>query len=639
VTADLVVEASTTVVSPMVAGTDVYWLENRPHEDGRVVIVRRTESGTIADVIAQPWSARTSVHEYGGGEYWVHGTTVFFANWGDQRVYRVDGDGEGHSTPTPVTPEPSFSRAFRFADGIVVGNGQWVICVRQSHESPTEPTDGVHNEIVAFPADGRVEPRVLVSGPDFVSFPRVSPDGTQLAWTQWDDPNMPWDGCELWVADLTISEDGPALAQARRVAGSATESIFQPEWSPSGALHFVSDRTGWWNLYRHDPAGNDVALCPMDAEFGVPQWQFASATYTCAGDDLVCIWSHLATDHIGVLDGAGALREIAVPFTVMDMVRPHGNGVVFQGTSPYEHRVIAHLDVVSGAVTVLSPEMPLPFDRAYISAPEPIEFPTAGNRTAHALYYAPVNPAVTGPDGELPPVAVMIHGGPTSMATPRLDLAKQYFTSRGIAVVDVNYGGSTGYGREYRDRLKGQWGVVDVDDCVAAAQYLAEQGLVDGSRAAIRGGSAGGYTTLAALAFRDYFAAGANYFGVADTMIMAKETHKFEARYLDALVAPVTDEKLHYERSPINFVDRIDCPLIVFQGLEDAVVPPNQSEMIVAALADRGIPHAYLAFDGEQHGFRKAATIKRCLEAEAYFYSRILGFELEGVVEPVDIIS
>jgi dipeptidyl aminopeptidase/acylaminoacyl peptidase len=449
----------------------------------------------------------------------------------------------------------------------------------------------------------------VAEGHDFFSAPRWAPDG-RLAWLAWDHPNMPWDGTTLHV-------DGTA------VAGGVDESISQPRWSPDGVLHWVSDRTGWWNLYA-----DGVPVAPMEAEFTGPDWVFGFHTYDWLPDGrLITVIIAAGTERLAVLED-GAWRTVDVPFGEMPDVRIWRGAVVLIGASPVDADVIATVDVDTGAIDVVKRAREATLDPAFISVAEPIEFPTGGGRTAHALYYPPTNPDCTGPPGELPPLVVVSHGGPTGATSSSLNLTKQYFTTRGIAVVDVNYGGSTGYGREYRQRLDGQWGIVDVEDCANAARWLAEQGLVDGARLAIRGGSAGGYTTLCALTFRDDFAVGASHYGVADAEALAADTHKFESRYLDRLIGPYPEARDVYRaRSPIHFVDELRVPVILLQGLEDKVVPPAQAEAMVAALQANGVMHEYVPFEGEQHGFRKAESIKAAAEAELRFYGRVLGFE------------
>jgi dipeptidyl aminopeptidase/acylaminoacyl peptidase len=455
---------------------------------------------------------------------------------------------------------------------------------------------------------------------------------------------MPWDGTELWVAE--IGADG-ALASPRRVAGGAEESIFQPAWSPDGQLHFVSDRSGFWNLYRwlEDPRSPDTlqALCPRSAEFGAPQWGFGMATYGFAADGrIICAFTEGGRWRIAALEPrAGRLTPYDMPYTTISMyagVRVHDRRAVFVAGSPSEPESVVELDLERGSLHVLRQSTTFRIEPEYLSIPEPIEFPTTGGRTAHAFYYPPGNRDFQGPTGERPPLIVLCHGGPTSAAGSTLDLRIQFWTSRGFAVANVNYGGSTGYGRAYRERLRGTWGVVDVDDCAHAARALVARAAADPLRLAIAGGSAGGYTTLCALAFRDVFRAGASYYGVSDLEALARDTHKFESRYLDRLIGPYpAARELYRERSPIHAADRIRCPVIFFQGLEDPVVLPNQAEIMVEALKSRGVPVAYLGFAGEQHGFRRAETIVQALEAELYFYGRVFGFVPADPLPPIPI--
>jgi dipeptidyl aminopeptidase/acylaminoacyl peptidase len=612
---------------------EMYWLEGKPLEGGRVVVVRQSLDGTRIELTPPPMSVRTRVHEYGGGAYVVHGTTVFFSNFVDQRLYRQEPGQE----PAPITPEPPLPSGLRYADARVTADGALLICVRQRHER--EGPDAI-TELVVLPTDGSGEARIIAFGHDFYSTPRISPDGRRLAWLVWDHPRMPWDGSELWVADLAA--DG-GLSNDRRVAGGPEESIYQPEWSPDGVLHFVSDRTGWWNLYRVTDlaTGDATPLAAMEAEFGGPQWVFGMESYTFLADGrIAAIYTRDGLDHLGLVAPDGTLQRLESPFTAFGRrLRAAGNTLLVLAGSPTEAAAIVRLNLASGNREVLRRSLAHGIDAGYISRPRSISFPTEnGAATAYAIYYPPSNAEFNGPDGERPPLIVVSHGGPTAMAQVAFSLDIQYWTSRGFGVVDVNYGGSSGYGRPYRQRLNGNWGIVDTADCIAAARYLADQGEVDGSRLIIRGSSAGGYTTLCALVFHDDFAAGASYFGVADCETLATDTHKFESRYLDSLIGPYPQAKdVYYQRSPIHFVDRLSCPVILFQGLEDRVVPPSQAEGMVEALRARDLPVAYLAFEGEQHGFLKSATIQRTLEAELYFYSRIFQFALREQIEPVEI--
>ena len=625
ISSDLIVRGVVGLKDTAIGGDDVYWLESRPGEGGRTVIVHRSPDGRTRDVNPQPFNARTRVHEYGGGDFLVHEGTVFFSNFADQRLYSVAPEGE----PEPLTAEIEH----RYADMVADVSRDRLVVVREDHTGEGEPV----NEIVGISLRDGAE-QVLVSGGDFYSSPRVSPDGRSLAWLTWDHPNMPWDGTGLWAAGL--GEDG-APANAEVVAGGPDESVFQPEWSPDGTLHFVSDRTGWWNLYRM-VGGAAEPLRPMEAEFGLPQWGFGMSTYAFLSPTRIsCALIDGGIFRLGLLDTeTGELAEIETPYSVVRSLRsdPASGTALFTAGSPTESSAVVRLDAQTVEHEVLHRAGDLKIDPGYLSAPETIEFPTEGGLTAHGFFYPPGNKDYTAPEGELPPLLVHSHGGPTGMTLPNLDLTVQYLTSRGFAVLDVNYGGSTGYGREYRRRLDGMWGVVDVDDCANGAKYLAERGLVDADRLLIAGGSAGGYTTLCALAFRDVFAAGASHYGVSDAAALAEETHKFESRYLDGLIGPYPGRAdLYRERSPIHHTDGLSCPVIFFQGLEDEVVPPNQAETMFEALKAKGLPVAYVPFEGEQHGFRRAENIKRALDGELYFYSRIFGFDLADEVEPIRI--
>lgn len=591
ITAESIARGSVSLAEPELAGGRVWWIEARPSEGGRQVVVGAELDGSgRADAIAAGFSARTRVHEYGGGAFTVAGREVVFSNDDDGRVWRGD---------EPLTPEPAQPRSLRYADFAL--DGERIVCVRESHGGGGEPV----NELVAI-ANGQVE--VLASGADFYAAPRPGPGG-RLAWLQWDHPRMPWDGTELRV-------DGEL------VAGGPEEAIVQPAWSPDGRLHWVSDASGWWNLYREGEH-----LHPAEAEFAMPLWVFGQSSYVFLDDGrIACTWSRDAFPHLGLLDpDSGRMEELSparLPVQRAARIRTDGRRLAYVGASPALGAAVVVLDTATGEETVIASATQDSVDERYISHPQALEFESHG-RTSHALFYPPRNADHEAPAGERPPLLVLSHGGPTAQVEPALDLRTQFWTSRGFAVVDVNYGGSTGYGRAYRELLRGQWGVVDLEDCTEAALHLAREGLADPRRLAIRGGSAGGYTTLCALVFTDEFNAGASYFGVADVEALMSDTHKFESRYELGLIPP---DKAR-ERSPIHFVDRISAPVIVFQGLDDPVVPPAQAELIVAALRERGIEHEYHAYEGEAHGFRRAETIADSLTAELRFYGRILGFE------------
>ncbi len=605
-------------------GSDVYWIESRSIEGGRNRIVRKPSDGPVQDVTGPEFDARTRVHEYGGGAYLAGNGSVVFSNFNDNGVY-IQRSGK---PPEPLTS----SENMRYADFVIDHLRNRIICVREDHTGRTRETT---NTLSAIALDGGGE-SVLVSGNDFYSSPRVSPDGKRLAWLTWHHPNMPWDGAELWVAE--IDNDGLPAA-ARLIAGSAAESICQPEWSPGGVLYFVSDRSGWWNLYR--AAGDAVEpVVQMEAEFGAPHWTFGMSAYAFESNDrIVCAYNQNGAWLVATLDpGTSKLTPIDTQYTDISSVRAGSGNVTFRGGSPIDPFSIVQLDLSTGNSTVLRRSISLVVDPEYLSAPQAIEFPTSEGKTAHGLYYQPKNPDYAGEAGELPPVLVISHGGPTGGTSTALSLPIQYWTSRGIGVLDVNYGGSTGYGRAYRERLNGQWGVVDVDDCINGARYLVERGEADPNRLIIRGASAGGYTTLAALTFRNVFKAGASYFGVSDLEALERDCHKFESRYNHSLVGPYPEKAdLYRERSPIHFTDRLACPIILFQGLDDKVVPANQAELMFEAVRKKGLPVAYVPFEGEGHGFRRAENIKRAMDAELYFYSRIFGFDLADEIEPVKI--
>jgi dipeptidyl aminopeptidase/acylaminoacyl peptidase len=607
----------------------VYWTETRPHENGRGVLVFRPHGGDAVDVVPAGFNVRTRVHEYGGGAWFRHGTFAYCSSFDDSRLYRFDRPG---AEPVPITPEPLESNSLRYADGRVFDDGRMIVCVREAH-GEGEPK----NELVAFPSDGSGEPSVIATGRDFYAAPRPSPDGNRIAWLAWDHPHMPFEGTDLCVGDFAA--DG-TITNGRRVAGSETESIFQPEWSADGHLHFTSDRTGWSNLYV-ERNGGVHALTTEEAEVGTPMWVFDLSRYAFLDDGrIACIVTRSAVDELCILEPSGELKRLELPYSSFysPSLRAHGTRLVFPAASPTEAPAVVQLDVESGERDVLRSSSDVALDQRYLSIAEPVDFPGADGALSHGFYYAPTNPDFEAPPDERPPLLVFVHGGPTSHVTTALELDIQLFTSRGLAVIDLNYGGSTGYGREYMDRLRGRWGEIDVEDAAAAARFLADRGDIDPARVQITGGSAGGYTTLMALAVRDEFASGASYFGVADLVAFHDETHKFESHYDEYLVGPWPEAiELYRERSPITHADAITNPLLLLQGLDDKVVPPAQSEVIAAALERRAIPYAYIAFEGEGHGFRKAENIKRATEAHLSFLAQLCGFDLADEIEPIEI--
>ena len=624
--ADLVAGAS----SPRYGNVDVErsrvrWTEARASEGGRTAVVEARADGEIVDLTPHLANARTRVHEYGGGAVWYHGDTVFYSDFSDGRLYRLDGTG---AEPRPITPEPAEPHALRYADGVVTPDGGTVICVRERHEG-----GDVRNELVSLAADGSAEPQVIVSGHDFFMAPRLDPAGGRLAWLSWDHPRMPWDGTELWVAELG------ALDRRQLVAGSEQESVIDPQWSPDGLLHYVSDRTGWWNLYR-----DGVAPLELEgAELGFPAWVFGLRSYAFLDDGrLACIVSRDAVQSLELLDpGRGALESAGLEWTACSVAAfGAGDGrVVFGAASPTTPMSLVAFDPVTGREEILRRSLDVELEPASISKPRPIEFPTRDGAVAHAFYYPPASAEWEGPEDELPPLRVICHGGPTAHSSPELELSTQFFTQRGIGVVDVNYRGSTGFGREYRRLLNGRWGEIDWQDCVAAARHLAAAGEVDPEKTWVEGGSAGGYVVLCALVFDPTaFAAGVSYFGVADAEALALHTHKFESRYLDSMIGPYPERQdLYRARSPVHFADELERPLLLLQGLDDEVVLPSHAEAMVEVLERKGIPYAYLAFAGEGHGFRKQENVRRSLEATLSFVGQVFGFTAADELDPVEL--
>jgi dipeptidyl aminopeptidase/acylaminoacyl peptidase len=606
-------------------GDDVYWVEGRASEGGRYVIVKRRPDGVTGDVTPAGFNVRSRVHEYGGAAYTIDRGTIYFSNFDDQRLYRQSPGGK----PEPLTPKGYF-----YADCRVDAARGRLIGVREDHsQGDAEPP----NTIVAIDPEAGNAGRVLVSGADFYSDPIVSPDGKSLAWLQWNHPNMPWDGTELWTAALAA--DG-RLGARERVAGGVDESIFQPEWSPDGTLYFVSDRTGWWNLYRRTAVNTIQPVHPMAAEFGKPQWTFSMVTYAfISATRLVATYVEGGRWKMALVEtDPRKFEPIALALEPSESVRANHRAIYFVGGSATEAEAIARVPLGSMEAEVLRSSSGEPIAAEWIAVPEAVTYrvtpqpegppPHMGDppppRDVHAFYYPPTNPNVAAPAGEKPPLMVLTHGGPTGATSVVLDPEIQFWTSRGFAVLDVNYSGSTGYGRPYRDRLKGQWGIVDVEDAVGGAEAMVAQGKADAARLMIRGGSAGGYTTLAALTFHSTFKAGASYYGISDIEVLARDTHKFESRYLDTLIGPYPAARdVYVKRSPIHFTDRLSVPLILFQGLDDKVVPPNQSAMMAEALRKKGVKVSYVTFEGEQHGFRKAENIIRALESELAFYREV----------------
>ncbi|MGE0866451.1 MAG: prolyl oligopeptidase family serine peptidase [Vicinamibacterales bacterium] len=596
-------------------GEDVYWVEGRASEGGRSVIVRCGPAGDISDVTPAPFNVRTRVHEYGGAAYTVDRGTIYFANFADQRIYR-QAPGEA---PVAITAEGCF-----YADFRVDATRDRLIGVREDHTGNGEAV----NTIAAISVTGGGNPlglpgAVLVSGADFYSDPIVSPDAASLAWLQWHHPNMPWDGTELCVA--RFHADG-TLGPARVVAGGPAESIFQPEWSPDGTLYFVSDRSGFWNLYRWSGGGIE-AVHSVAAEFGKPQWTFSMVTYAFVSAE--CIAATCTQEgrwRMALIDTpTGAFTPVDLPVQPLESIHATAAALYFIGGSATQANAVMRLTLADRSLHPLRFASAESIDPAWVSVAEAVTY-TAADRDVHAFYYPPVNPEVEAPAGERPPLLVLTHGGPTGATLDVLDPKIQFWTSRGFAVLDVNYSGSTGYGRAYRERLNGAWGLADVADVVGGALAMVAAGKADPERLIVRGGSAGGYTTLAALTFHQVFKAGASYYGISDLEVLQHDTHKFESRYNESLIGPYpAAREVYAQRSPIHFTDRLSCPIILFQGMEDKVVPPNQSAMMAEAVRKKGLKVKYVTFEGEQHGFRKAENIIRALEEELAFYRDVFG--------------
>ncbi len=613
-TAELVAGESVRLFEPCVRGDSVYWLEGRPAEAGRTALVRRDASdGSIRDVLDETWNVGTRVHEYGGGAYAIEGETTCFSERRDGRLFVTRAGG----FPKPLVPESPK----RYADLEIDLQRNRLLAVCEDH---SEAEQEASQSIVGIDMTGAVNrPVTLRTGADFYSNPRLSPDGSRICWLEWLHPNMPWDGTELWVGSL---EEEGRIVDARKVAGGQRESVFQPQWSPDGTLHFVSDRTGYWNLYR--VAGESgTALHQRRAEFGLPQWVFGMSTYGIAADGtILCTYCEDGVWNLAIVRSGGAMVPLETPYTQIDGIAVEGAVAVFRAASPSEPPVVVRADLSSGEQQVIGRSTVLSTELSrYLSTPEPVSIPSAGGRTVHAFHYPPCNPDFAAPPDEKPPMLVRLHGGPTAAASNALTLSTQFWTSRGFAVLDLNYAGSTGFGRDYRERLNGNWGVADVEDTVAAARYCAARGLADPDRIAVKGGSAGGFTVLCCLAFSEEFAAGVSYYGISELKGLAAETHKFESRYHETLIGPWPEAIATYEkRSPLGSADKLTAPTIFFQGSEDAVVPKEQTEVMVDALRSRGVPVSYFLFEGESHGFRVAANLRRALEGELAFYCTVL---------------
>lgn len=626
ITSELVATGATRLGQIEISGNDIYWIEMRPTEKGRYTIMQWTADDQIHEILSPPWNARTRVHEYGGGSYKIHDDTIYFTHFTDQRIHKTTCNNQ----PIPITPP----QALRYADFTFDTSQNRLICVQEDHRQPEQEAV---NTLISLDLQG-YHTQTVISGNDFYSSPRISPDGQLMAWITWNHPSMPWDHSALWVGALDANHQ---IDHVTQVAGELNESVVQPRWSPNNELYFISDRSNWWNIYRWTE-DEIISQCPMDAEFATPPWIFGQSNYAFESDQrIVCSYTMKGQWHLALIDTTShSCEEIPMPYSYISNVQATKDTVVFLGGSPTEAPAVVSLDLTTAKTKVLRQSSNPAINSHYISVPTPIEYPTEGELTAYALLYTPCNPDFIAPPDTRPPLLVFVHGGPTAAASPILSWTIQFWTSRGFTVADVNYGGSCGYGRAYRQRLNGRWGVVDVDDCVNAANYLVNRGEVDSQSLAIRGGSAGGYTTINSLTFREVFHAGASYFGISDLEVFLNDTHKFESRYLDTLIGPYPEQRARYHnRSAIHFLDRLHTPMIIFQGLDDPIVLPNQAEMIVDALQRNGKPVAYLPFVGEQHGFRQAPNIQRSLEAELYFYAQIFNLSLHDKIEPIQIAN
>ena len=618
ITAKIAAEAGITFEDIRVDKNKLAWLEGRPYEDGRYVAVGRDINGKTKDLIPNGYNVRNAVHEYGGASYAIHDELLIFVNWDDQRLYKV----VNRSKPQVMTDCPNIPRGERYSDLFITSDGKWLFCVNESHVEKGEP----ENKIIAISLENRSVNCTVVKGKDFYSSPRVSSDGTKLCWLEWDHPNMPWDGCELHVAVLQCNER-VSIKTEIIVAGGLNESVLQPEWAPAGGLYFITDISGWWNLSVW--SGDDIKRVLVETkDYAGPAWRFGLSTYSFLSKNRVALRSSNGLKgEIKIIENSSDIVSLEVPHTEITYLVGDGDNLYYIGSSPGTLPEIVRLKL-DGSIKTIKKSSDIVFNKNFFSKPEQICFQTTENDVAYANYYPPTNPYFIGLENEKPPLLVLSHGGPTSSCTTALNLKQvQYFTSRGFAVVDVNYRGSTGFGKVYRDSLKGKWGVYDMDDCISAAHFLADKGLVDRARLIIKGGSAGGYTTINALTFRDDFAVGATYYGIADLSVFIEDTHKFESKYLESLIGPYSENKnLYYERSAINYTDQLSCPMIIFQGSEDKIVPPSQAEMLSNALKKKFIPYSYILFEGEQHGFRKSGNIIKSQEAELFFYGKMLGF-------------
>lgn len=594
--------------------------EGRPKEKGRTVLQQISFDNAPKDILPKEFNVRSKVHEYGGKSFTLHNEFIYFVNLDDQDIYRLDPDQTTHRITT--------QSEYRFGDLTVSSDGRFLFCVAEKHHE-----SHVDNMLVRVCLNTNAV-EIIASGYDFYASPVVSFDSKKIAWICWNQPNMPWDETELYIANIS---DKKGLDEVKLIDSSA--SIIEPQFSKKGVLHFLSDRSGFWNLYTYENEASHPVY-PVDFEIGGPQWVFGLHDYTfLENGHIACIGTKKAVDSLYVIDPfKKKIVRLETPFTSLADLYLVKDTLVFKAASPMHGSCIATYHLKNKHSEIIKEFGGSTLDEGYISIPEAVSFPTDGNKTAYGFYYPPKNKDFRPLDGEKPPVIVCCHGGPTAHVSPVMKLSHLFYTTRGYAVFELNYSGSTGYGTEYRNRLRKNWGIVDIQDCENAVLHLAKKGLCDKDKTIIKGGSAGGFSVLGALTFTDAFKAGACYYGVADMEALAKDTHKFEARYLDLIVGPYPkDKKTYIERSPIKHTEKLSCPIIFFQGADDKVVPPAQSEMMVEALREKKIPVSYLLFEKEAHGFRMAENIKKAAEAELYFFSKIFGIECADKLEPVHI--
>ncbi len=613
ISAEMVAGKSPKLSEPLLESNRVFWLESKPEEKGRTTIMMH-ESGQSQSILPRPLSAKSKVHEYGGGSFAISGDYVFFVLADDQQIYKLDFT-QDTIEPVALTQQVEL----RFSDIQFDQHRNKLIAVCEDHSPITKDGKEPSNYLVAIPVDGSKNITILHEGFDFYSFPRISPNGEHLCWTCWNHPDMPWDKTELWLAQLT--QDG-TLASPGKIAGNKPESIFQPNWSPDNTLYFVSDRDNWWNIYTYEQ--NKInQITHEEAEFATPQWTFNMSTYGFIDEHTIAAtFTKNGTWHFALINTkSGALKIVDQGSTYIEGVNCRDGKTVFIGASPTSSSAIYYYDSPTGMPKSVNSQA-TSIDIEDISVGQPVSFTSENDETVHGFYYPPKNREYN--SNAKPPLITLGHGGPTGATANSLNLKIQYWTNRGFAILDVNYRGSTGYGRQYRHTLYKNWGIYDVEDLCNFAESASKNDLCDPDQLIVKGSSAGGYTTLAALTFKKTFNCGVSLYGIGDLETLARDTHKFESRYMDKLIGPYPEEKHAYiSRSPVHSVDRIACPLLIFQGLEDKVVPPNQANAMFNAVKENGLPVSMVTFENEGHGFRQAENICAMLDSELEFYLRV----------------